>query len=101
MADVISTANEVQFAFKLERGDETTTRTLAMPGWSLSNTDADSLTAEARAGGLSFRNYVLGSASTFIQPSSWRDGDSEEEEWRTADVEITYVSTRKRTVDPT
>lgn len=101
MADVYSTTSEVQFGFKLERDGETTTRTLTMPGWSLSNTDADSLTAEARAGGLSFRSYVLGSASTFIQPASWRDDDTEEGEWRTADVEITYISTRKRTVDPT
>lgn len=99
MADTMSYDNSIEYTFKLvdDSGNDVGSRTISMPGVDITSAEPPtSVVAAAKE----FRTWVLGSASNFIQTSTWRDSNDDEEEYKTADVEITFKSLMSQKIDP-
>lgn len=88
---VVTEYNDLSAKFTLERDNETTSRTISI------GQAQDDPTSQIAA----FRTFVLGSASTLMQPTNWRDGDVAEDEWKTTAVTFTLNSGVKTVFDDT
>lgn len=96
MADTVSTSNELQIKciFQDENG-ERTSRTLTVD--EPKTRESDPTVVESM---LNLKqDLISGGLSKVVQPSSWRDTSGDEGALSTVDVEFTYVTTSKTTVD--
>lgn len=91
--DVIK--NTGRLIFDLQRGDETTTRTIDIPYPKA--TDAEGIQDLVNS---TKSTYTNEGNRTFIQPSNWRDANLSEEQWTTVGVRYEYVTTVTNEVTP-
>lgn len=103
MATRIKTDEELKYTFKLvnaEDAEDTVTRTITIPVLDNENPTAEQVNA-IKAAALSFAAYVVGSESTLVQPTNWRDSDTEEDEiYITTEVVPELTLTRRYEFTP-
>lgn len=94
MADKTKTTNACSWNLTLQRGNETTNRSIS---FDVENT---ALIPDIKP---SMKNNIIpsliGGMSTIIQPTGWRDNDLTEEEWTCTGVEVKLVSKTETTLD--
>lgn len=106
MATTYDNSAETRLIFKLERGEDRTTRTISIPGAIANESNLSAVLTAWR----SFRNSILNGSSTtkfanyltqFVQPTQWRDitgstlSTEDDPPWTTYDVEIEFYTVEK------
>ena len=92
--DIIKTTGKV--VFSLQRGDETTTRTVDVP---YPKTDAESVESIVSALNTTFTSSTQGQ-NLLIQPANWRDDNVEEKAWTTTGLVYEITTTTTTPVSP-
>lgn len=107
MARITTNERRVDMKFALQRGDETTSRTIQVPATTNTETLTDEalLTAAETWGTTYMASYANGQegagayygrgTGSLIQPANWRDNDDHEEAWICTAVtpEVVTIST--------
>lgn len=95
MADSVKATASLDYIFTLKRGDSADVlRTISVPTASLrNNPQAATVMESIKAAGASMETFILGSGSTLIQPSTWRDTDEAELEYVTTGLQLRHSET--------
>lgn len=93
-------ADTIKFAgrliFDLQRGNETTSRTIEVP---FANTDGQEMQQYVNAANTNFTNSA-NSMNVCIQPANWRDTNITEQQWTTTGVRYEIVTTTTTPITP-
>lgn len=92
--DVIKTTGRL--IFSLRRGDEEATRAIDIP---YPKTDAENLQTAVNEVNERFTTSTSGQ-NLIIQPATWRDSNTQEEQWTTVGVSYEIVTTTTTPVTP-
>lgn len=92
--DVIKTTGRL--IFTLQRGEEETTRSIDVP---FPKTDAENLQTAVNEANTRFTSSTQ-AQNLVIQPATWRDTNSQEEQWTTVGVSYEIVTTTTTPVTP-
>lgn len=98
MSDISVNKDAMQVTCKLERGNETTSRSFSVDN-ALYAVDTSEAIQQFRLAATELANFLTGEGNKLIQPAGWRDDDSTEAEWTTTSVEIKTVSSTTTTLD--
>lgn len=90
MAATTTTTHSLSFTLNLARGGDTNKRTLSFDV-------ADTIAAESLSAAAT--SWLAG-YDKLIQPNSWRDSDTAEEEWTTIGITPTFTTKTVTAYDP-
>lgn len=85
-----------RLVFELQRGNDTTTRSIDIP-YPIS--DVESLQAAVDAASAIYTSEA-NQMNIFVQPSTWRDTNSSEESWTTTGLYYEKITTTTSRVEP-